>query len=140
MEELIKQAFLHVDVIGPHVQQGHYDLLGPDQEIILPQVWERVVEPDWSITMHMWPIDQRPPPVMGPRPMDPRMQFRPGMGRTAGPPPGAIPVPPMHGRHAGAPGHAPPRVINVGPDKGKKKSSKNNGILQGIFGSKPPKK
>jgi hypothetical protein len=27
MEELIKQAFLHVDVIGPHVFDGHYDLV-----------------------------------------------------------------------------------------------------------------
>jgi len=30
MEELIKQAFLHVDLIGQHVQDGHYDLIGPD--------------------------------------------------------------------------------------------------------------
>ncbi|XDG05960.1 hypothetical protein ABKA04_005575 [Annulohypoxylon sp. FPYF3050] len=37
MEELIKQAFLHVDIIGPHVQAGHYDLIGPNGEIILPQ-------------------------------------------------------------------------------------------------------
>ncbi|KAF7539572.1 hypothetical protein G7054_g2051 [Neopestalotiopsis clavispora] len=58
MEELIKQAFLHVDVIGPHVQAGHYDLLGPDQEIILPQVWEKVIEPNWAITMVMWPMDR----------------------------------------------------------------------------------
>jgi hypothetical protein len=27
MEELIKQAFLHIDVIGPHVDEGHYDLV-----------------------------------------------------------------------------------------------------------------
>ncbi|KUJ15580.1 uncharacterized protein LY89DRAFT_557269, partial [Mollisia scopiformis] len=45
MEELIKQAFLHVDVIGPHVQEGHYDLIGPNGEIILPQVWETMIEP-----------------------------------------------------------------------------------------------
>ncbi|KAK4137996.1 hypothetical protein BT67DRAFT_339592, partial [Trichocladium antarcticum] len=45
MEELIKQAFIHVDVIGPHVQEGHYDLVGPNGEIILPTVWEKVVEP-----------------------------------------------------------------------------------------------
>jgi hypothetical protein len=38
MEELIKQAFLHVDIIGPHVHQGHYSLIDPDGEIILPQV------------------------------------------------------------------------------------------------------
>ncbi|KAH7198805.1 uncharacterized protein B0J16DRAFT_360480 [Fusarium flagelliforme] len=30
MEELIKQAFMQVDVLGPHVMEGHYDLMGPD--------------------------------------------------------------------------------------------------------------
>ena len=62
MEELIKQAFVHVDVIGPHVQEGHYDLVGPNGEIILPQVWETMVEPDWAITMHMWPMPDPPEP------------------------------------------------------------------------------
>ncbi|TGJ87497.1 hypothetical protein E0Z10_g1323 [Xylaria hypoxylon] len=58
MEDLIKQAFLHVDVIGPHVQAGHYDLVGPNGEIILPQVWDKVIEPDWAISMHMWPMEK----------------------------------------------------------------------------------
>ena len=56
MEGLIKQAFLHVDVIGEHVHQGHYDLTGPDGEIILPQVWDTMIQPDWEVTMHMWPM------------------------------------------------------------------------------------
>ncbi|KAI1326146.1 hypothetical protein F5Y16DRAFT_400683 [Xylariaceae sp. FL0255] len=60
IEDLIKQAFLHVDVLGPHVQAGHYDLIGPDGEIILPQIWEKLIQPDWAVTMHMWPIDHRP--------------------------------------------------------------------------------
>lgn len=60
MEELIRQAFLHIQVIGPHVAEGHYDLVGPNGDIILPQVWETVVEPDWTITMHMWPIPEEP--------------------------------------------------------------------------------
>ncbi|KAK6833476.1 hypothetical protein PG987_008170 [Apiospora arundinis] len=64
IEELIKQAFLHVDVIGPHVQAGHYDLLGPDGQIILPQIWDKVIEPDWAISMHMWPMERRPDPLM----------------------------------------------------------------------------
>lgn len=58
MEALIKQAFLHVDVIGQHVQEGHYDLTGPDGEIILPQVWDTMVKPDWEISMHMWPMPE----------------------------------------------------------------------------------
>lgn len=80
MEELIKQAFLHVDVIGPHVQEGHYDLVGPNGEIILPSVWERVVEPDWSITMHMWPMDKVP--LRGHMAGRPGMPFPPGDPRN----------------------------------------------------------
>lgn len=60
MEDLIRQAFMHVDVIGPHVVEGHYDLVGPNGDIILPQVWETVIEPDWTITMHMWPMPEKP--------------------------------------------------------------------------------
>ncbi|KAK0275629.1 hypothetical protein LTR35_010899 [Friedmanniomyces endolithicus] len=63
METLIKQAFLHVDVIGEHVHQGHYDLTGPDGEIILPQVWDTMIKPDWEISMHMWPMPEPAPPA-----------------------------------------------------------------------------
>jgi hypothetical protein len=66
MEALIKKAFLHVDVIGPHVVDGHYDLVGPEGEIILPQVWETMIQPDWEVTMHMWPMPEPtslPPPL-----------------------------------------------------------------------------
>jgi hypothetical protein len=52
MEQLINQAFLHVDGLGPHVKDGHYDLIAPNGEIILPQVWETIVQPGWAITMH----------------------------------------------------------------------------------------
>lgn len=61
MEDLIKQAFLQVDVLGPHVMEGHYDLIAPGGEIILPSVWESVIEPGWAITMTMWPTDKLPP-------------------------------------------------------------------------------
>ena len=60
MEDLIFQAFLHVDFIGQHVQDGHYDLMGPNGEIILPQVWDAVVQPGMAITMHMWPMQEPP--------------------------------------------------------------------------------
>ncbi|VTO85334.1 unnamed protein product [Fusarium graminearum] len=62
MEDLIKQAFIQVDVLGPHVMAGHYDLFGPDGGIILPSVWERVIQPDWAITMTIWPTDKLQPP------------------------------------------------------------------------------
>jgi hypothetical protein len=78
MEELIKQAFLHVDVIGPHVHEGHYDLVGPDGEIILPQVWETMIQPDWAITMHMWPMPEPPPkPEPVPEQLPPPPPFMP---------------------------------------------------------------
>ncbi|KAL1852005.1 hypothetical protein Daus18300_012360 [Diaporthe australafricana] len=71
MEDLIKQAFAHVEVIGPHVQEGHYDLMGPDGEIILPVVWEKTVQPGWQINMRMWPAEKHP--LRGPPQPDPRM-------------------------------------------------------------------
>ena len=49
---------MHIEGLGPHVAEGHYDLLGPHGEIILPHVWETVIEPDWTITMHMWPMTE----------------------------------------------------------------------------------
>ncbi|KAI8651414.1 C2H2-type domain-containing protein [Fusarium keratoplasticum] len=61
MEDLIKQSFPQVEVVGPHVMEGRYDLIGPDSEIILPSVWEKVVQPDWAITMRMWPGYEMPP-------------------------------------------------------------------------------
>ena len=135
MDELIKQAFLHVDVIGPHVQEGHYDLIGPNGEIILPTVWEKVVQPDWAITMHMWPMDKTPlrnqhpgivPGVMRPGGMHPahahahaHAQMRPGIipGGGAGirgvqiprpGPGGQVPPPP------GWPGRPHPQQAGAG--------------------------
>lgn len=68
MEELIKQCFLHVDIIGPHIVEGHYDLIGPDGQIILPQVWETTIQPGWSVTMHMWPMPEPSPLTPSSRP------------------------------------------------------------------------
>ena len=68
MESLIKLAFLHVEVIGPHVIEGHYDPVSPDCRIIMPQVWEDVIEPDISITMHIWHLPESPPPPASPPP------------------------------------------------------------------------
>ena len=56
MEHLIKEAFLHIEFIGPHVAEGHYDLVNAEGQIVLPHVWEEVVEPDWTISMQLWPL------------------------------------------------------------------------------------
>jgi len=104
MEELIKQAFMHVDLLGPHVADGHYDLIGPNGEIILPQVWETMIEPDWSITMHMWPMPEKPPPgaLPGHHPMD-----RPGSRHAH-----------RHSGAAGRPPAGPPQSAHRGPPNG----------------------
>lgn len=144
MEDLIKQAFLQVDVLGPHVQEGHYDLIGPDGEIILPSVWEKVVQPDWAITMTMWPMDKLPP--IGPK--IPRHGIPPGV-RPMGMPPGIPPIgrrpgtgppggiPPPGWGHMGRPptGGPGPNIINVGPTGGKKPSSKKKAPEPGVWGA-----
>lgn len=112
MEELIKQAFVQVEFIGQHVQEGHYDLIGPNGEIILPAIWEKVVQPDWSITMQIWPMDKMPPlrragvagaqPQMNGAQMPGRYQMPGGMmgGRGVGME-GGIPIRPGPANGAG---------------------------------------
>ena len=111
MEELIKQAFLHIDVIGPHVADGHYDLIGPNGDIILPQVWETTVEPDWAITMKMWPLPEPPPPAPAPAPPDkPAEAAAPGSEAAA----------------AAKPADAPDQVVLVEPGKSPKEVKSND--------------
>lgn len=59
MESLIVQAFAHVENLADHVNNGHYDLLGPDKEIIMPQYWDTTVEPDMHVTMMLWPLPEK---------------------------------------------------------------------------------
>jgi hypothetical protein len=132
MEDLIKQAFLHVDVIGPHVQEGHYDLINADGKIILPQTWAHFVQPGWEISMHMWPMPE--PPTQRPRPQPPPppppapegTQFKPqnlpvGRKRTAMDsyllprPGGAPPPPPPPLPEMGSPPPPPPDQFYIPP-------------------------
>ncbi|THY03991.1 hypothetical protein D6D01_10155, partial [Aureobasidium pullulans] len=75
MEGLIKQALVHIEHIGPHVADGHYHLLGPNNEIILPQVWEAVVQPGWDIKMELWPLPKsdKPTTLLDPPDLDIRV-------------------------------------------------------------------
>jgi hypothetical protein len=165
MEELIKQAFLHVDVIGPHVQAGHYDLLGPDQEIILPQVWDKVIEPNWAITMVMWPMDRQrhagPPgghhtmhamPGMRPATMPPQGagggRMPPGVRPMGAPAHGGPPVPPPGPMHPGLMHNGRPRtnipmapgISQVPNDKKSKKKPATGGLFGALFAKPQPKK
>jgi hypothetical protein len=64
MEELIKKVFPLGEVYGHDIRQGHYDLVNSDGDTILPQIWESMVEPGYSITMHMyWPMPTTPAPT-----------------------------------------------------------------------------
>ncbi|PHH64913.1 hypothetical protein CDD81_3770 [Ophiocordyceps australis] len=162
MQGLIKQAFMHVEVIGPHVQEGRYDLTGPDGEIILPSVWEKVVQPDWAIEMTMWPVEEKKPeppmpdiPPIGLRPGGmpmPHGAGGPGMGR----PPRGMAGPGMMPGWGPPTGHSPPHL----PDdlgmpgmpgmpgmmpRNVKKAHRTNtkkiptGVFDYIIGSKPSK-
>lgn len=152
MEELIKQAFLQVDVLGPHVQEGHYDLIGPNGEIILPSVWEKVVEPDWSITMTMWPIEKspplaRPPPPGGKIPIPPLPNGRPGVpppGRRPGGavPAGPVPLPPgmwPPGARPARPAHGID-IVTAAPPKTHKKEKRGSASVLTFLAGKPAKK
>lgn len=61
MEGLINQAFAHVPDLAEHVMNGRYDLIGPDREIIMPNYWESIIQPDMQITMMMWPVPEPKP-------------------------------------------------------------------------------
>ncbi|KAI9704410.1 MAG: hypothetical protein M1836_007273 [Candelina mexicana] len=152
MDDLIKQAFVHVEVIGPHVIEGHYDLIGPNGEIILPQVWETMIEPDWLITMQMWPMPEPkppkpvlppPPPLAGPPGgvvlIEPPKGVKkkgggpgpPGPGLVPGPPPPPPVIPPGPGLAAAGPPPPPPGpsappglVLGGGPPGAGKKPNK----------------
>ena len=72
MEGLIIQAFAHIENLAHAVEDGRYDLLGPDKEVIMPDYWDQQVEPDMHVTMMLWPMpekkDDDPEPV--PPPLD----------------------------------------------------------------------
>lgn len=56
--DLVSQAFLHVEIIGPQVLDGYYDIVSPKGHMILPSVWDEIIEPGWQLSMHMWPMPE----------------------------------------------------------------------------------
>jgi hypothetical protein len=117
----------------------------------LPQVWETMIEPDWSITMHMWPMPEPRHPPLGPGVgMDrPRSRHEHGRHRPAVPPmahrgPLAPPPPPLWPGGT-RPGQGPgpgstPLVVSVPPPKssGRRKNEPAKGVL-GWMAGKPSK-
>lgn len=84
MENLIIQAFQHIEDLGEHVINGRYDLIGPDKDIIMPQYWDYIIQPDMHITMMLWPLPEKPKPA-------PEHDIFPDpLGVPLPPPPGVI--------------------------------------------------
>ena len=46
-----------------HVTNDQHDLLSPKDELIMPSIWDPVIEPGWEITMHMSPIPEPHDPL-----------------------------------------------------------------------------
>jgi hypothetical protein len=117
-------------VVGHHVADGHYDIVGPNGAIILPQVWETLVEPGWAITMYMWPMAEKGP-LGGPPGPPSRHHFdlrraslthRHGH-RSTGPPPGPPPSahrggPPPPANWPGGPPRPGPPITVLGQGGG----------------------
>jgi chemotaxis protein histidine kinase CheA len=126
METLIRQAFVNIERIGPHVANGHYHLLGPNGEIILPQVWDIVVQPGWDIKMQMWPLPSDPLEVKvnsgigGSSRSRPQVSGSKSAGKRASvgpappPPPPPPPAPAQHASPLPPPMHMP--SVFVGHD------------------------
>lgn len=166
MEDLINQAFDHIEDLGPHVREGHYDLEGPEGELILKNIWETTVQPGWQVTMKMWPqlgnhpVRPRMPPNLDPRAREQwilrqRMMAaqaardaHAARAAQAGHPMTARPPPPpgAHFPMFGQPGAARPTTnVNIAPEhrpgRDKSKKDKTKKVASFILGkpSKPRK-
>jgi hypothetical protein len=135
MKGLIDAAFLHVEGLGNHVTEGHYDIINGDGKIVLPEVYEQLVKPGSKISQHMWPL---PAPSHFPR--------RPGI--PAGPPgppptnnfnlpPGPPPMPRGPAGNSIGPG-GPPVIVNLtkGPPAPAARSGHARGVLGWMAGTK----
>src|SRR2546423_1542747 len=92
-----EHCFEHIEVIGPHVQSGHYGLVDHDGQIILPVLWDATVQPGWVVQQHLWPMPEHetepkpptPPPgdgilnldeLLGPNPKKKKPRAKPPAG------------------------------------------------------------
>ncbi|KAG6361238.1 hypothetical protein INS49_009462 [Diaporthe citri] len=145
IEGLIKQAFINVDVIGPLVSEGHYDLLDSEGQVILPVVWDRTIKPGASVSMRMWEDVPRPPQPFPPfpgRPMQgvpPPPGMAPEMERMFSPMPRPVFIPPPPPPRRSARRSAMVDIVEGGrPRKDKTRRAKKT--LSFFSGPKPSKK
>jgi hypothetical protein len=142
MKGLIDAAFLHVEGLAAHVNEGHYDLIDEDGKIILPEVYHQIVKPGSKISQHMWPF---PIKRSGPPPGPPPMPLNPGPPpMPSGPPPAprdwpaGPPRPPTAPLNRpgglGMPG-GPPVIVNLTRQPPEKAKS-TRGVLSWMASSK----
>jgi hypothetical protein len=132
MKGLIDQAFLHVEGLANHVNEGHYDLIDEEGKILLPEVYDQSVKPGSKISQHMWPFPMPPPP-----PSQFNKRPCPPPAPPSFPPPGAPPrAVGLGGPPGPPPGHAgPPVIVNLtrGPP-GKREPAR--GVLSWMAGNR----
>jgi len=128
MKGLIDAAFLHVEGLANHVNEGHYDLIDEDSKIILPEVYHQTVKPGSKISQHMWPFPIKrgaPPPAPAVFPSSGGMPPPPPRANWPGPP-----RPPSRGQPGG-----PPVIVNLTRDPAPKAKS-TRGVLSWMAGAK----
>jgi hypothetical protein len=54
MEELLRQSFSVIESHRSRVNEGYYDLLGPNKEFISPEEWETMIKPGMVVSVHLW--------------------------------------------------------------------------------------
>ncbi|KAH7026150.1 uncharacterized protein B0I36DRAFT_154338 [Microdochium trichocladiopsis] len=92
--------------------------------LLLPEVWDMLIEPGMLVTQHMWPLS--PSPTLPPPPLPPPPPI---------PAPGAMPMPGMHG--AMPPGLGGRGVVGPGRGRGRGRG-RGAGPLPGGPGPAPP--
>lgn len=105
MDDFIKQAFNHVDLVGSDVQEGQYDLIDSEGQIILPSAWAAIIRPGASVSMVMREAREWPQP---PQRTSPRVgRQKPGTPPYYGGP--GVPAMPTNQKASAMPGqaHAP---------------------------------
>ncbi|KAH8679032.1 hypothetical protein BGZ60DRAFT_255846 [Tricladium varicosporioides] len=65
MHELIKQAMANNPVALENIEKCAFSILDAEGNIIIPQVWESLAKPGWTVTIklaYVYPLGTRPPP------------------------------------------------------------------------------
>jgi hypothetical protein len=65
---LIAKAFPEVEILSISTPHSHFDLIGPDGTLILPETWHDLVQPGWSVSLQRRSqpqnLDEQPRPPL----------------------------------------------------------------------------